>query len=77
MVPGLTLCPTSAAEQVYDQILRQDKDYFQALLGKARLRYNQGDQEAAQRFYQRAIQVAPSEQSRQDTRTEMSRLKSR
>jgi tetratricopeptide (TPR) repeat protein len=67
----------NAAEQVYDQILRQDKDYFQALVGKARLRYNQADQAAAQRFYQQAIQVAPSDQSQQDIRTEMSRLQSR
>jgi tetratricopeptide (TPR) repeat protein len=48
------------AEAVYDQILTKDKANLQALLGKAALRSQQGDSQAAQQLFQQAENAAGS-----------------
>lgn len=49
------------AESIYDQILAQDKNSIQALIGKAMIRKSQGDNTTAQQLFKRAEQIAPSQ----------------
>lgn len=48
------------AEAIYDKVLAKDKANLQALLGKATLRSQQGDSQAARQFFQQAESAAGS-----------------
>ena len=49
----------SKAEAAYDQVLAQQKNNLEALLGKENLRYLQGDSQAAKVLFVQAEKVAP------------------
>lgn len=59
----------SQAEKEYEQILAQDPNHLNALLGKARLRQQQGDQETAQVLFQQAEQIAPNDDAKEKIRS--------
>jgi tetratricopeptide (TPR) repeat protein len=50
---------TTKAETAYNQVLAQQNDNLKALLGKARLRYVQGDIKTASALFSQAEKVAP------------------
>lgn len=49
----------SLAEIAYDQVLAQQKNNLNALIGKANLRHLQGDKQAAKTLFAQAEQAAP------------------
>ncbi len=56
------------AELVYDRILIQDKHNFKALVNKALLLREQGDESAAQTFFQKAEQASPNHEAKDKVR---------
>ena len=56
------------AESVYDRILVQDRNNFKALVNKALLRREQGDEPTAQTFFQKAEQASPNREAKDKVR---------
>lgn len=62
------------AEQIYEQILQKDSNYYKALLGKAIIRSEQGDRTTAKSLFEKAEQAAPSPEIQQQIRETANKL---